>query len=100
MNYQEKNKWTAAQLNYLISNYQTMKDEEIANALNRTVKSVRQKRARLKLAKVNGRGLCAARAGNATYRGQVGKRLIKATPQNTQKPSSDTPPSDPEQHQN
>ena len=65
--YQARPRWTARQLNYLVENWDTMKDEDIANTLGRTLKSVRRKRERLELKKACGRGIVAkATSSNET----------------------------------
>jgi hypothetical protein len=53
--YRAKPRWTARQEAYVIENYGKMKDEEIANILGKTVKSIRRKRERLHLKKSGGR---------------------------------------------
>lgn len=55
--YKEKRRWTARQVNFLVLNWDIMKDEEIAEALGKTVKSVRRKRERMELRKDSGRGI-------------------------------------------
>lgn len=59
MAYQQKNRWTARQVNYLIENWDTKKDTDIAETLGKTLKSVRRKRERLELKKASGRGVVA-----------------------------------------
>lgn len=55
MSYIEKSKWTAEQINFLTEYYEKMTDQEIADMLGRTRKSVRRKRERLGLEKAEGR---------------------------------------------
>jgi hypothetical protein len=55
--YVPRNKWTSKQVNFLIENWDTMSDEKIADALGRTLKSVRRKRERMQLKKASGRGI-------------------------------------------
>lgn len=64
MAYQAKPRWTARQINFLIENAYTMKDEDIAEVLGKTLKSIRRRRERLGMAKVSGRGLVARRETN------------------------------------
>lgn len=61
MQYRTKPRWTQKQLNFLVDNWHKMKDEDIATALGRTLKSVRKKREYMELKKKNGRGIVAAR---------------------------------------
>jgi hypothetical protein len=55
--YRPKTRWTARQVNYLLEHWDTLKDEDIATNLGRTLKSVRRKRERLDLKKASGRGI-------------------------------------------
>lgn len=56
--YKKKNRWTYKQEQFIMNNYHEMKDEEMANALGRTLKSVRHKRQRLELEKISaGKGV-------------------------------------------
>lgn len=57
MRYQEKRRWTAKQVNFLIENWDTLRDEEIAQTIGKTLKSVRRKRERMLLRKDLGRGI-------------------------------------------
>lgn len=66
MIYNPRPRWTARQLNYLMDNWDTMKDEDIANTLGRSLKSVRRKRERLALKKASGRGIIGAAEGRIT----------------------------------
>lgn len=56
MQYKAKPRWTYTQTEYLRSNCDRMKDEDIARVLNKTLKAVRRKRQELGLAKEEGRG--------------------------------------------
>lgn len=47
MGYKAKPRWTANQIQFMLDNYRTMKDEELAYIFGRTLKSVRNKRQRL-----------------------------------------------------
>lgn len=58
--YEPRPRWTARQMEFLLANWPTMKDEEIADALGKTLKSVRRRRERLELKKLHGRGVCGA----------------------------------------
>lgn len=60
MPYTPKNRWTAVQINYLMANWKTMKDTEIAEHLSRSLKSVRRRRERLELKKLPGKHICRA----------------------------------------
>ena len=61
MSYKPKTRWTFRQLEFLRQHWDELSDEEIAEALGRTRKSVRRKRFRLNLIKGNGRGIVIAR---------------------------------------
>lgn len=61
MAYQAKPRWTQRQINFLRDNAFTMKDEDIAEVLGKTLKSIRRRRERLGMAKVSGRGIVAKR---------------------------------------
>ena len=61
MSYRAKPRWTFRQLEFLRENWDKLSDEEIAEALGRTRKSVRRKRFRLDLIKGNGRGIVIAK---------------------------------------
>ncbi len=63
--YRTKPRWTKAQIDYLKNNFATMKDEEIAFYLGKSIKSVRRQRENLKLVKVNGRGLVGPADGSS-----------------------------------
>ena len=54
--YAEKARWTAKQVNFLVNNWDTMKDQAIADVLGRSLKSVRRKREELELHKQEGKG--------------------------------------------
>ncbi len=57
MAYKRKDRWTAAQIQFILENYRTMKDNEMAFILGRSLKSVRHKRIRLSAEKAsNGKG--------------------------------------------
>lgn len=60
MQYRTKPRWTQKQVNFLIENWDKMKDEDIAASLGRSLKSVRKKREYMELKKKNGRGIVAA----------------------------------------
>lgn len=51
-----KRPWTPAEVAFLMNNANTMKDEDIALRLTRSLKSVREKRGRLEITKGHGRG--------------------------------------------
>ena len=53
--YTMKPRWTAKETNFLVENYLRLKDEEIAAALGKTLKSVRRKRENMLLIKPSGR---------------------------------------------
>lgn len=55
--YNPKPRWTARQTNFLIENWDRLKDDEIAEVLGKTQKSIRRKRERLELKKGFGRGI-------------------------------------------
>lgn len=55
MSYSERPRWTASQVNFIQENYHKMSDEQIANIIGRTKKSVRRKRERMLLKKEMGR---------------------------------------------
>ena len=57
MEYKTKPRWTARQVNFLIENAYSMKDQQIADVLGKTLKSVRRKRERYGMKKGHGRGL-------------------------------------------
>ena len=59
--YKSKPRWTHAQEQFLLDNYGTMKDEDIAVALGRSLKSVRRKREQEELIKLSGRGIVGKR---------------------------------------
>ena len=59
--YKEKARWTATQERFVKDNYEKMTDEQISNAIGRSLKSVRRKRERMLLAKAMGRSYCKAR---------------------------------------
>lgn len=61
MAYQPKRRWPKSQEIFLKDNYGHMKDEQIADILKRSVKSVRRKRERMELPKESGRSICKAR---------------------------------------
>jgi len=52
-----KAKWTEAEKAFLRKNAEKLKDEDIADKLRRSVKSVREMRRRLGVIKKSGRGL-------------------------------------------
>lgn len=52
-----KPRWTNAEEMYLSRHAGQMKDEEIAKKLRKTVKAIREKRARLDIKKKQGRGI-------------------------------------------
>jgi hypothetical protein len=54
-----RRRWTQAELDYVKQNSETMKDEDMATALNRTLKGVREQRRRLNIIKKSGRGVVA-----------------------------------------
>lgn len=57
MGYQKKVRWTVKQEMFILNNYKSMKDYQMANILGRSLKSVRHKRQRLELEKMSyGRG--------------------------------------------
>jgi len=58
MDYKQKPRWTYVQTEYLKTNCDKITDEEIAETLGKTLKSVRRKRQRLGMEKVEGRGHC------------------------------------------
>lgn len=58
--YRQKPRWTARQELFMKMNYTKMSDEAIADALGKSIKSVRRKRARMTLKKAAGRGICKA----------------------------------------
>lgn len=66
MAYQTKPRWTRAQEDFLLNNYEDLTDEEIAVILQRTLKSIRRKRERMGLPKASGRGICMARVQSVT----------------------------------
>lgn len=51
-----KREWSPSEILFLRTHANTMKDEDIAHKLHRTIKSVREKRKRLDLTKGHGRG--------------------------------------------
>lgn len=55
MSYIEKSKWTAEQMNFITQYHDKMTDQEIADFLGRSRKSVRRKRERMGLRKEEGR---------------------------------------------
>ncbi len=55
--YKTKPRWTLKQTEYLADNAYILKDEEMASALGKTLKSVRRKRQNLEIKKGFGRGL-------------------------------------------
>lgn len=73
--YIPRNKWTSKQVNFLVENWDTMSDEKIADALGRTLKSVRRKRERLQLKKACGRGIVASR--EKYQKGEVQETVAK-----------------------
>lgn len=56
-----RRRWTQAEIEFVKTNSENMKDEDMATALNRTLKSVREQRRRLKIIKKSGRGIVALR---------------------------------------
>lgn len=58
MSYRSKPRWTWTQEQYLLKNAGTMHDIDIAQALGKTLKSIRRKREELGVRKVQGRGKC------------------------------------------
>ena len=58
--YREKPRWTARQELFMKINFEKMTDEKIAEALGKSLKSIRRKRARMILPKAKGRGICKA----------------------------------------
>lgn len=65
MLYRSKPRWTKAQLDYIRNNYATMKDEEMAFHLGKSLKAVRRQRENIKLKKVHGRGLVGPADGSS-----------------------------------
>ena len=57
----KKSRWTESEKAYLRTNAATMKDEEIATTLRKSLKAVREMRRRLGLIKKSGRGVVALR---------------------------------------
>ena len=57
--YSEKNRWTEKQKMFVENNYDKYTDDQLAEMLGRSRKSVRRKRQRLMLRKACGRGICA-----------------------------------------
>ena len=54
-----RRRWTQAELEFVKTNSADMRDEDMATALNRTLKSVREQRRRLNIIKKSGRGIVA-----------------------------------------
>ena len=65
--YTPKPRWSQRQKAFLIDNYANMKDEQIAQHIGRSIKSVRRMRERLGLKKMSGRGICAAHPDAQEY---------------------------------
>jgi|TARA_Y100000114_G_scaffold141336_1_gene146992 hypothetical protein len=53
----KKSRWTEIEKEFLKANAATMKDEEIASQLRKSVKSVREMRRRMGIIKKSGRGI-------------------------------------------
>jgi hypothetical protein len=58
MAYQPKPRWTNRQEHFVRTNCHKMTDQEIADILGKTLKSVRRKRERMIIPKKSGRGRC------------------------------------------
>jgi hypothetical protein len=69
MTYKRKSRWTYVQIEYLKNNCDTMRDEDIAKSLGKTLKAIRRKRQDLGLAKLEGRSLVKLRPDSAPRRG-------------------------------
>jgi len=57
----KKSRWTEMEKSFLRTNSGTMKDEEMASTLRKSLKAVREMRRRLGLVKKSGRGVVALR---------------------------------------
>ena len=57
----KKSRWTDSEKSFLRTNAGTMKDEEIASTLRKSLKAVREMRRRLGIVKKSGRGIVALR---------------------------------------
>lgn len=58
MSYQERNRWTEKQKMFLEDNFERYTDEQLAEMIGRSLKSIRRKRQRLTLKKASGRSIC------------------------------------------
>ena len=79
MAYIKRNRWTAAQVNYLEQNWDKFSDEKMADHLGKTLKSIRRKRERMLLKKASGRGIVKAFNDTRTVGQLAGAPTIKSS---------------------
>lgn len=85
MSYIRRAKWTAKQVTFLETHWDTMSDEKMADILGKTTKSIRRKRERMLLKKAQGRGIVRAYSDSRT--GSNTERPISSEPDGTPFPA-------------
>lgn len=80
LNYRARPRWTLRQTTYLEQNCYSMKDEDIATALGKSLKSIRRKRENMELKKACGRGMV-EKQEKPFVRGKVDKLEVPEKPE-------------------